>query len=217
MVDLRQSSGWRPAVWALVLLAGGLGMLWAGGFVQFGDTSGFGSDQWILPVGIAASVPVLGALAVARRDITARLWLGVACAVLVVCLALVSAGNDGFRFVWHSDEGEFRLLAIVLGLVAAVLIATGLQPSSRNAKAGRWLVRVAFYLCGTFLLMYVAFGLGIAHFEATECKDSTGDCDLAGLEGLVWSVIALPVSVVAVLVIELVLHRRRKQRREANR
>jgi hypothetical protein len=37
-------------------------------------------------------------------------------------------------------------------------------------------------------------------------------CELAGLEGLVWGVIALPASLVVALAIELVVWRRRRQR-----
>ncbi|WP_132144985.1 hypothetical protein [Kribbella antiqua] len=77
-------------------------------------------------------------------------------------------------------------------------------------RGGPWLTRAVIYLCGTLVLLYVANRLGAAHYKATDCK---GDCGFAGLEGLVWSVIALPVSLVAVLVIELVLHRRREAKR----
>lgn len=74
------------------------------------------------------------------------------------------------------------------------------------------MVRGAVYLCCCVLATYVAAMAGIAHFEAVECTDPGEMCELAGLEGLVWGVIALPASLVLALVIELVLWRRRRQR-----
>ena len=72
------------------------------------------------------------------------------------------------------------------------------------------MLRAALYLGGILVLLSVAYRLGSEHFKATDCKR---DCGFAGLEGLVWSLIALPVGLIAVLVIEVVLHKRR----EANR
>jgi hypothetical protein len=135
-------------------------------------------------------------------------------AVLVALLVWQSSTNNGFRFIWNGDEGELFYFQVGLGLLALVLLATGFQPRRpRSASgAGRWMVRGAVYLCCAALITYVAALAGIAHFEATECTDPGGECDLAGLAGLVWGVAALPASLVVALVIELVLWRRRKQR-----
>ena len=132
-----------------------------------------------------------------------RLWLGVASAVLCGWLAL-HVGNELFRFIWMGDEGEFLVLVVVLGLMAALLIATGLQ-------AGRWLVRGAVYLCGCAALMLLALWAGTAYYDATDCPTKDADC-LSLLGGMAWAVISIPVSVVLIVVIELVLRRRRKVR-----
>ncbi|TCC04947.1 hypothetical protein E0H45_22965 [Kribbella soli] len=50
---------------SLVLFAVALGLLGAGGFVQFRDTSGFGSSYWIFPLGLLSVVPAVAAVVVA--------------------------------------------------------------------------------------------------------------------------------------------------------
>jgi cytochrome c oxidase assembly factor CtaG len=144
-----------------------------------------------------------------------RLWLGIVLAVLCAWLAW-HVGNERFRFVWMGDEGEFLVFVVVLGLLAAVLIATGIQPprSAGDARsgAGRWLVRGAAYLCACVALMLVALWAGTAYYDTTDCPTSDADC-LSLLGGMVWAVIAVPVTAVVVVVIELVLRRRRKERR----
>lgn len=208
-------------MWAVGLFAVGLVVLFAGGFVQFDDTSGFGYDQWILPLSVVSLAAAIASVVVAWTDSTARLLLGIAMTVLVAFLIWQCAVNDGFRFIWHGDEGELLQLQVVLGLTGLSLIATGLQPSREpqvgatnraDAGAGRWLVRAVVYLVGCLVAMYVAFIVGATYYEARECANTDEQC-LAPLGGLVWSVIVVPVSLVAIVVIELVLRNRRKRRR----
>lgn len=60
------------------------------------------------------------------------------------------------------------------------------------------------YLGGLALLTVVAFSMGAAHFEATECGETGGgECDLAALAGIVWAVVALAAGVLLVVVVEL--------------
>ncbi|WP_433002730.1 hypothetical protein [Kribbella sp. CA-294648] len=201
-----------PVVGALGLLALGLVLLGVGGFVQFDDTAGFGSDQWVRPLGFIAALVAVAGVGVACLSAQARRWLGGALGVLDLFVIWQSVTNDGFRFVWNHDEGELFLLQVLLGLTALVLIATGLQPFKRPAGAGgRWLVRVAAYACGTAIAAYLAFNAGVWHYETQVCTNE--DCDLGGLEGLFWSIIAIGVCVAVAVVIEVVLLVKRRQRR----
>lgn len=204
---------------SLVLLAVALGLLVAGGFVQFDDTSGFGSEQWILPLGGLAFVPAVASVVTAWPAPKARLWLGIALAVLTGLLVWLSITDDGFRFIWNRGEGELALLEFTTGLVAFVLIANGVQPAPAGGTAavgpgaarsgpGRWLVRTAAYLCGTVFVVLAAIAAGADYYTRTECPEE-GDC-LALLGGFVWGAVALLGCGVAVLVIEIVLWRRRK-------
>ncbi|MFG1814044.1 hypothetical protein ACGFIF_09790 [Kribbella sp. NPDC049174] len=93
----------------------------------------------------------------------------------------------------------------MLGLIAALLVATGVQRS--------WLVRAAVYLCGCALLVLVAVVAGTAYYNATDCESGDSDC-LSLLGGMVWGVFSLPVAAVAIVVIEVVLQRRRKRVRQ---
>ncbi|RZU24449.1 hypothetical protein EV645_0091 [Kribbella rubisoli] len=203
---------------SLVLLVVALGLLFAGGFVQFDDTSGFGDEQWILLLGGLALVLALASVVAAWPQPQARLWLGIALAVLTGLLVLGSISNDGFRFIWNRSEGELALLEFATGLVAFVLIANGVQPAPTGETAaepgadrpgpGRWLVRAAAYLCGTMVAVLVAIAAGADYFTRTECSDD-GDC-LALLGGFVWGAVAVLACGLAVLVIEIVLWRRRR-------
>jgi hypothetical protein len=187
-------------------------LLCIGGLVQFDDFSGFGSEQWIRPLGFVAAAVAVGAVGVACLSAEARRWLGGGLVVLDLFVIWQSVTNDGFRFVWHHDEGELFLLQVLLGLAALVLIATGLQPFKRPAGAGgRWLVRVAAYACGTAIAAYVAFNAGVRRYETQICTNE--DCDLGGLEGMVWALVAVVVCVVVAVVAEVVLWVKRKQRR----
>jgi zinc transporter ZupT len=180
----------------------GLVLLAAGRFVQFDDTSGFGSDQWIFPLGLLAPVPAIAAVVVAWRHPKARVWLGIALAVLAGFLVWQMTANSGFRFIWSRDEGELAQLTIALGLVAALLVATGVQK--------RWLIRAAVYLCGCAVLVLIAVVAGTAYYDATDCESQDSDC-LSLLGGMVWGVVSLPIAAVAIVVIEVVLWRRRNR------
>jgi hypothetical protein len=192
----------RTAVVSVGLLLVGLASLAAGRFVQFDDTSGSGSNHWIFPLGLLAPAPAIAALVVAWRSPKARLWLGIALAVLAGFLVWQMTANSGFRFIWYRDEGELAQLTIALGLVAALLVATGVQKS--------WLVRAAVYLCGSAVLVFVAVVAGTAYYDATDCETEDSDC-LSLLGGMVWGVVSLPVAAVAIVVIEVVRWRRRNR------
>jgi hypothetical protein len=196
-------------VLSVVLLAAGLGLLAVGGYVQFDDVSGFGSDQWNLPLGVMGVLAAIVAVLAAAKDARARVWLGVALGVLFGFVLWQSVANEGFRFIWHQDEGELGLMLVVLALLAAVLVATGLQPSGQP-RGGRWLVRVAGYLCGSAVLVFIAVLAGTAYYDATDCETDDSDC-LSLLGGMVWGILALPVAAVAIAVIEVILHRRRQR------
>jgi hypothetical protein len=205
---------------SLMLLVVALGLLFAGGFVQFDDTSGFGAEQWILPLGGLAFVPTLVSVVVAWPDPKARLWLGIALAVLTGLVVWESISNDGFRFIYNRSEGELALLEFATGLVAFVLIANGVQPTPASETtvesgvaqpgAGRWLVRTAAYLCGTIVVVLVAIAAGADYYTRTECPED-GDC-LAALGGFVWGAVAVVACGLAVLVIEIVFWRRRRRK-----
>ncbi|MGY2703337.1 hypothetical protein ACVW2K_002921 [Nocardioides sp. HB32] len=61
-----------------------------------------------------------------------------------------------------------------------------------------------FYLPGTALVIFVAFGLGSAHADA-RCTPESADCDLGPLFGVVWTLVALAVWVGVIVVVELLL------------
>jgi peptidoglycan/LPS O-acetylase OafA/YrhL len=204
----------RTAVVSVGLLAMGLVLLAVGGFVRFDDFSGDGSNEWNLPLGAMAVVAAIAAVLVAWKDAKARVWLGAALGVLFGFLLWQNIANTGFRFIWHQDEGELAQLTIGVALVAAVLVATGVQSSGKPA-AGRWLVRAAVYLCGCAVLVLLAVVAGTAYYDATDCESGDSDC-LSLLGGMVWGVVSLPVAAVAIVVIEVVLQRRRKRLRQVD-
>jgi hypothetical protein len=215
MTSEEQRSVPPPAVGALGLLALGIVLLGVGGFVRFHDYSGSGGDQWIRPLGFLAAVLAVAGVGVAAVSTQSRRWFGGTLLVLDLVLVWQSTTNEGFRFVWNHDEGELFMLQVALGLVAFVLLATGLQPSRwSNAKtgAGRWLVRGAIYACATAVVVYVALDAGGDHYHSVVCTNE--DCDLGGLYALEWGTAALGSCLVAILVVELVLFGvRRRQRR----
>jgi len=151
---------------------------------------------------------------------TVRLGVGVVLAVFFAWLVWHASTDDGFRFIWNRDEGEFVVFAAAVGLAALTLIATAVQPSRSRADAdaggGRWLVRAAGYLCAAAVLMLIALGVGTAYYDATDCPAGGGDC-LSLLGGMMWSLASLAISAVVVVVVELVLLRRRRQRRAGSR
>ena len=71
-------------------------------------------------------------------------------------------------------------------------------------------MRVAVYLCGSAALVFIAFIAGTAYYSATDCENAEAGC-LAPLGGMVWGVLALPVAAVAIAVIAVILHRRRRR------
>lgn len=220
---------------ALGFLVAGLVVLGFGRFVQFDNSSGYGSDQWVLPLGYLAAVLATVAVGVASADRIARLWLGGALAVLDVFLVWQTVTNQLFRFVWGGDEGELFLFEIALALIALLLIASGLQPlrhdragAGAEAKAGaeaggkvgagRWLVRTAVYLAGIVVAVIVGFFIGVRQYEARYCHQAVDSCEPDDLTGLVWgangSLIALGICLVVIVATELVLRSRRQQQRK---
>ncbi|MGW5191668.1 hypothetical protein ACWEOO_20635 [Kribbella sp. NPDC004138] len=138
-----------------------------------------------------------------------RLGAAVVLAIFFAWLVWRASTDDGFRFIWNRDEGEFVVFVGAVGLASLVLYATGSQPRGFARAGGRWMVRAAGYICGAAALMLVALGAGTAYYDATDCPTGDGDC-LSLLGGMVWSLVSLAVSAIAVVVIELVLWRRRR-------
>ncbi|WP_405058418.1 hypothetical protein OG474_37570 [Kribbella sp. NBC_01505] len=191
---------------ASALLVVGLVLLAVGGFVQFHDFTGHGSEEWNLPLGFVAAVLGIAAVVIAWPLPKARIWLGAELAVLSVLLIVLGVANTGFRFVWARDEFELAAFEFLLLLLAVVLIGTAL---SVRLSAG-WPLRVVAYVLGTALLSYLAVRVGTAYYDRTMCTgDDTTDC-LALLGGLFWGVGAFVVCLVAIVVTEIVLWRRRR-------
>ena len=193
----------------------GLALLGAGRFVQFDQATDYNSFQWNLPLGGLAAIAAAAAIGVASANATARLWLGAILGLLDVFLIWQSITNVNFRFVWEGDEGPMMMFEIGLGLLALVLIATGLQPAKDRGRApeqrvgaGRWFVRAAVYLSATVLFAFVATFQGIEYYTPADCDEC-----LDGLKGLYWGIAALGISLVVVVVIELVLLNQRRNRR----
>ncbi|MEV6268904.1 hypothetical protein AB0L64_17130 [Kribbella sp. NPDC051936] len=141
---------------------------------------------------------------------TVRLGVGVVLAVFFAWLVWRASTDDGFRFIWNRDEGEFIVFVGVVGLASLVLSATSLQPPGFARAGGRWMVRAAAYICGASGLMLVALGAGTAYYNTTDCPTDDGDC-LSLLGGMVWSLVSVAVSAVVVVVIEVVLWRHRRK------
>lgn len=137
-----------------------------------------------------------------------RLGAAVVLAVFFAWLVWRASTDDGFHFIWNRDEAEFVVFVGAVGLASLVLSATGSQPRGVAQAGGRWMVRAVAYICGAVAVMLVALGAGTAYYEATDCPAGDGDC-LSLLGGMVWSLVSLTVSAIAVVVIELVLWRRR--------
>lgn len=211
-----QQSGITAA--ALGLFVTSLVLLYLGGFIQFDDTSGFGSTEWVMSVGLVAGLAALCSVAVAISRGTARRALGAMMAVLTFLIIVQVTTNDGFRFIWAGDEGELVYLQVLLALASLILLTprffkpretTGRAASSRALSP--W-ARAVVYLCALVLVVFVAFLQGVAHFESTECSgpDFGGECDLAGIEGLLWAAVAFILVVAVVATTEVVLTRKRR-------
>lgn len=213
----------------LALLASSLVALRLGGFILFDDRSGRGTDTSGVLL-VAAVVLAVGAFRTGLGNLIARRALGGALAVLVVALVAIGANDDGFRFFWTTYEGELLQFEVVLGLVALVLITTSFSGRSEatDVAAGSGPVassrqdftapaRASFYACGLVAGMFVAFVIGVAQFEATECggAELDGECDLAALGGVVWAAGTFVLGMLAIVVIEVTgaIRRRALRRR----
>lgn len=190
-----------------MLFAVALGLLGAGGFVQFRDTSGFGSSYWIFPLGLLAVVPAVASVVVAWPEPRARLSLGIVLGVLTVVMIWQDIVNDGFRFIWNQNEGELQQLEIVLFVLAFVLLTT----AGARLGGGRWLLRAAAYLVGTVVVSLVVTVIGMMYHDKTGCAPDAEEC-LAGLLGILWGAAAVVACLVAVVVIELILWSRRRRK-----
>jgi hypothetical protein len=174
---------------AIGLLAAALVLLGLGGFVQLDDTSGFGDQQWNLPLGLLAGLlGIAGIVAGAIGESWERRTTGWAVATIAVCVLAVDAVTPGFRFVWGESEGEGAMLQVGLVLTAAALLLPGRGRSDgrRRVATGTW---ATAWLLGLAVAVPVAFVAGMGHFEATQCSGAgfDGECDVAALEGLLWA------------------------------
>ncbi|MEV6414879.1 hypothetical protein [Kribbella sp. NPDC051718] len=213
MTSQEQRSLPSPVVGGLGLLGLGIVLLGVGGFVRFHDSSGSGSDRWILPLGFLAALLAAGGVGIAFVSTQSRRWVGGALVLLDVVLVWQSAVNDGFRFIWMADEGELILLEIAIGLLGLVLLALSIQLPAPVAGGSNWLVRGALYLSSVVAAVIIGFFIGVRGYEAKYCGVGEG-CDPDDLTGLGWgvtgSLIALAVGVVAIVVAEVVLRQQRK-------
>ena len=200
---VRAREGWdRVAVTrrsvALLLLALALVLLWAGGFLALDDIDGFGHEAWLLPVGALAALAAVAAVAVALSDpLCAGRAVGWALAVLVGTVVALDVVDPGLRFVWTDGEGELRMLQAALVVVAVGLLVggRGRRPTGGLRRTtGTWLV---LWLLGTVVAVVVAFLVGAARFEATECAGAEVECDIAGIAGALWAAVALVACLLA--------------------
>jgi len=191
-------------------------LLRVGDYIQFDDTSGFGGDDVRTPYGAAAALAALAGLGVALSDYPARRAYGLFLAAVDVVLIVGARVDEGFRFVWGDDEGELFLFTCALTVVAAVLVMprfTGTErPGGTDARRTTGWARAAGYVVGLPVAMFVAFVLGVRWFEETECGGGGGECDIAGLSGLVWSAATFVLGLVAIFVLELVIRVRARRR-----
>ena len=225
----------RPAdrkLLASALFALSLVFLFIGNFIQFNDTSGFGYNEWRMPFAFLAVLAVAGSVVVGLPDASARRLLGWVMLVLDALVVMQMIVNDGFRFVWEDDEGELFQFVVLLGIAGLALLTravyepseptpgpgpTELAPPKQAALATfemtPW-ARFVAYLAATVVLVFVAFSMGATHFENTECSgpDFGGECDLAGLEGMVWAAGVILLAVIAIPTFEVVRHLRRSRR-----
>lgn len=73
-------------------------------------------------------------------------------------------------------------------LVTLAFVALLLLPTTRDPLPP-WF-RTTLWLAALVVLALVGFLTGTAHFEVTQCRGaaSTGECDVAVVEGLLWAV-----------------------------
>jgi hypothetical protein len=208
--DIRSAA--RADVTAVGLLTLSLALLYAGRFVQFDDTSGGGSDEWVMPLGLLAGLVAAMSVRVALADAAARRLLGAAMVVVDASLIWQAATNDGFRFIWASDEGELFIFQVLLALTGLILTATAVRRPVSGRMTDVAGGRVVAYLGAAVLISITAFFVGTAHFDRTNCSgpDFDGECDLAPLEGLMWAAAAIVLVIVTAVVLEVVRLRRRR-------
>ena len=84
---------------------------------------------------------------------------------------------------WFAEGGEVLLLVAGVLAAALALLAPG---------------RLSAYVAGTVAAVVVAFALGYARFEAANC-DGGVECDVAPLEGMLWSAAARVVAAVGIV------------------
>ncbi|GAW48279.1 MULTISPECIES: hypothetical protein [unclassified Nocardioides] len=187
----------RRTLACLGLLVLSLVVLGLGGFIQLDDTSGSGSDRWNLPLGYLALVLAACAVPLALPTRAARRALGASLLGLAVVIAVLGWSVDGFRFVYGSHEGELNLLVVVVVLVGVALAAP-----------------IRFFVYGVVVLAatVASFLAGAARYATSNCDDPDwgAECDLAGLEGLLWAGVALVLG--AAVIIALEVRRWRSQR-----
>ncbi len=153
-----------------------------------------------------ALATAVASVVVAVKDRAARRVLGAILLVLAVVLIVVKAADSGFRFIWGNSEGELIELVIALAFVGFVLVIPRFvvreavpgssQPQARMSGGARALT----YFCLAALVALLAFGAGTAQ---AECDAPASDCDLAGLEGILWAFVALGGFVIVVIVTEV--------------
>ncbi|GAA4691828.1 hypothetical protein [Nocardioides conyzicola] len=192
-----------------------------GHFVQLQDTSGFGSDQWNLPLGAAAGVLGVAALLVALPDARARRALGVVLVAGVGVLVVLQATVDGFRFVWAGDELELFAFDVVLVCAGLLLVATGsrrpadetepaLVPPAPPSTWASWRVRALVYLALAVGLVFVAGLVGASYGDA-QCTGEGDDCLAAPFWSLVLAFGAFVAMVILITTCELTLRSRRQR------
>lgn len=150
---------------SLGLLAVALLLLALGGFVQLDDTSGYGSDQWNLPVGALAAFLAASALAIGiTGDVHERRTTGWALATLATCVLAVDAVTPGFMFVWGETDGAGTLLqaALVAGAIALLLPGRGRVKRDSGVSTGTWAVA---WLGGVACATLAAFGLVLVNVD----------------------------------------------------
>ncbi len=217
----REGSNRSATVIALGLLLLSLGLLGLGRFIEFDNVSGCCGDEQVLPLGLLAAFSAVGSVAVAVRDRVARRALGTSLLVLALVLLAVKIADDGFRFIWGNDEGELVEFVIALAFVGLFLVTprfvvreVSSDPSTHRLRMSP-AARTLAYLCASVLVGLLAFAVGSARYRSTQCTrqvSDSGECDLAGMEGLVWAVVAVGIFVVLVGVAELTRQWLRRRR-----
>lgn len=191
----------RRPVWSLPLglFAVSLILLALGHFIQLDDVSGFGSDRWVLPLGILALVAAVCGLSLAGNDRSSQVASGVFLLMLDVGLVVAARVDDGFRFVWLAGEVELVILEVLVGVVGLLLLW---KPADRPGELTPARSRVILYVVGLVLLVGAALVVGTVVFEVTQCGNG-GECDLSFLGGIGAAVVVAPLWVVGAVANEV--------------